>query len=54
MCMYRKMTGVTNMFDTQQTSMQKCIYNLCHLAWADPALPENRALNRCEECFNQV
>ena len=20
----------------------------------DPALPENRALNRCEECFKQV
>ena len=38
---------------------------LCHLAWAyqrscttlrkqDPALPENRALNRCEACFNWV
>ena len=40
---------------------------LCHLAWADqrshthfnlmkqdPALPDNRALNRCEELFNWV
>ena len=26
----------------------------CTLRKQDPALPENRALNRCEECFEQV
>ena len=27
---------------------------VCILRKQDPALPENQALNKCEECFNWV